>query len=118
MTIGELIRATFPEGLAYDDAVQLCLTLYSFKVLPDEMMRQCTKENLAVVFADLASTGFVISIQPSTAVLYGANFHDTNEKGHWIEVIASIFKVGNTLNMDRSKVLAEKLSNHLVNVVP
>ena len=118
MTVEELIRNAFPEGLNYDDSAQLCLALFSFKALPNEMMEQCTKDNLAIVFAKLSSSGFIRTIQTNTATLYGANFHNPKEKGHWIEVIASIFKVGNTVDVVRSKQLLERLSHYRVNVEP
>lgn len=113
MTIGTLIRDTFPEGLAYDDAAQLCLMLYSFSVLPDDLMCQCTKENLPLVFSDLVSTGFIQVPEVNTASRYGAFLHDPKDKGHWIEVIASIFKIGNTTDLQRGKNLTNRLARRL-----
>lgn len=42
---------------------------------------------------------------------YGANFRAVNEKGHWIEVIASIFKKGNTMDALAAKTLMKTLNN-------
>ena len=44
-----------------------------------------------------------------TAAIYGANFHDTKDKGHWIEVMASIFKMQGTADAERGKTLVKIL---------
>jgi len=108
--ISETIRRAFPGGLDYDDAAQLCLALYSFRVLPDELMCQCTKENLAAVFSELASAGFIRVTTAKTAVRYGASSHDPGDTGHWIEVIASILKIGDTVDVDRGRSLTDRLT--------
>jgi len=110
MTIAELIKKAFPEGLEYDDAAQLCLALYSVRALPDELMPQCTKENLPVVFAEVVSAGTVRVGKVTTAASYGANFHDPKDKGHWVEVIAASFKIHDLrIDWKRGEALAARL---------
>ena len=109
MTIEELIRQAFPEGLEYDDAAQLCLALYSHASLPDDLIFQCTKEKLPSLFSELVSAGFICIPETNIAARYGANFHDPKDKGHWTEVIASIFKIGNTVDQEKSQSLAARL---------
>src|SRR3954454_9289974 len=94
MDLERYILDGFTGGLSYYEAVQLCLRLYcTVDDIPSEVHAQCTKDGLAEVFAKLAQRGF-LTTPPLLAALYGANFHDVTEKGHWVEVIASIFKKG------------------------
>lgn len=106
MDLESYIRDAFAEGL---EAAQLCLRLYcSVDGLPEALKAQCNKNNLANIFASLAASGFIKDSTVSSA-LYGANFHDVFEKGHWVEVIASIFKKTGTVDME----LREQLLNRL-----
>lgn len=103
MNLETYIAETFPEGLSYNDAAQLCLRLYcTVDDLPAALHEQCSKDGLAEAFAHLARRGF-LSDQPLAAVLYGANFHDVRDKGHWIEVIASLFKKRDTVDTAAGK---------------
>lgn len=113
MNLQEYISQAFPQGLPYNDAAQLCLQLYrTVDDIPRQFHEQCTKDNLAEVFARLVDTG-TITGQPLTAAIYGANFHSPKDKGHWIEVIASIFSKGDTVDMERGKTLAKRLTTSL-----
>jgi hypothetical protein len=110
MNLLNYIKEAFVDGLTYDEAAQLCLRLYcNVEGLPETLKEQCNKNNLAEVFAALSASGF---IKGSTvgAVLYGANFHEVFEKGHWVEVIASIFKKGNTANMELREEVFQRLT--------
>lgn len=109
MDLEAYIEGAFPQGLPYNDAAQLCLRLYcSVDGLPSQLHAHCSKDGLAEVFASLARRGF-LSTDSSNAILYGANFHDVRDKGHWIEIIASIFKKGDTSDTAIGKALAERL---------
>lgn len=89
LNLHEHIAGSFRNGLSYDDAVQLCRRLYSsVDGIAEELHSQCTKDNLALIFSHLVAEGVVIG-EPITSAIYGANFHAPNDKGHWIEVIAS-----------------------------
>lgn len=110
MTIESFIRKTFPEGLEYDDAAQLCLLLYCSNVLPEALMSQCTKEHLPTVFSQLVKTKFVNLNHISDSARYGANLHDPNDRGHWVEVILSIFKIGNMIDPEKRKRLTKEFT--------
>ena len=58
MTLETLIHESFPHGLDYDDAAQLCLTLYCTNFLPDELSSQCTKENLPIILFEICDGRF------------------------------------------------------------
>ncbi len=112
MDLLHYIKDAFPEGLTYDEAAQLCLRLYSVADgLPEPLIAQCNKNNLGEVFAALAASGF-INGNTIHSVLYGANFHEVFEKGHWVEVIASIFKKGNTVDIEKGDKLFKSLTLH------
>ena len=112
MDLEAYIEEAFPQGLPYNDAAQLCLRLYcSVDGLPNQLHAQCSKDGLADVFASFARRGLVTTA-PQMAAIYGANFHDVRDKGHWIEIIASIFKKGDTVDPSVGKALSDRL-NHL-----
>jgi hypothetical protein len=113
MELQDYISRAFPEGLSYNDAAQLCLRLYcTLDGVPTELHTQCNKETLSEVFARLASAGFVKG-GTTLATLYGASFHSVTDKGHWVEVIASIFKKGDTVDASVASTLAQTLNNSL-----
>jgi len=110
MDLARYIRGAFPDGLTYKDAAQLCLSLYcSTDGLPEALKLHCSKDGLAEVFASLARHGFVRG-DTLLSSLYGANFHDVQDKGHWIEVIASLFKMGNTVDIQSGRALVGVLT--------
>ena len=110
MDLLHYINDAFPDGLTYDETAQLCLRLYcSVDGLPEQLKEQCNKSNLCVVFAELSAAGFIKGITVGS-VIYGANFHEVFEKGHWVEVIASIFKNGNTVDAVKGDNLSKSLT--------
>ena len=113
MELQNYISRAFPKGLSYNEAAQLCLRLYcTLDGVPTELHTQCNKDNLSEVFAHLASGGFVKG-STTLATLYGASFHSVTNKGHWLEVIASIFKKGDTVDASVANTLAQTLNNSL-----
>jgi len=114
MEMKQYLSNVFPNGLTYNDAAQLCLQLYcSLDGVPERFHTQCNKDGLAEVFAGWAGSGFVKDNPEIWAPLYGASFHTINEKGHWVEVIASIFKKGNRVDAVIVKSMGQVLSNYL-----
>ena len=113
MELQEYISRVFPQGLSYNNAAQLCLRLYcTLDGVPTELHTQCNKDNLPEVFARLATGGFIKG-STTLASLYGASFHSVTDKGHWVEVIASIFKKGDTVDASVANSLAQTLNNSL-----
>lgn len=111
MDLQRYIQNKIPEGLQYNEAVQLCLRLYcSLDGLPEELHAECTKDGLADTFSKLVSKG-LLNDAPLTPSIYGANFHPLSEKGHWVEVIASIFKKENTRDLNLGEEVVNRLTN-------
>jgi hypothetical protein len=110
MELSLYIEQAFPSGISYNDAVQLCLRLYAtLDGVPKGIHAQCTKDTLAEAFARLAVSGVIVGESVSSA-RYGANFHAVCEKGHWIEVIASIFKLPGAVDFAAGAHLVRRLS--------
>ena len=111
MNIQALLSDSFKKGLSYNQTAQLCLRLYcSLDGVPECVHEQCTKENLAMIFSELAKSNFIVG-DTSKSILYGANHHLITDKGHWIEVIASIFKVDNIVNDSVGNELISYITN-------
>jgi len=110
MNLETYISGAFPQGLSYNEAAQLCLRLYRrVDGIPEELQKECSKDGLADVFSRLEARGF-LNTEPLTAGYYGANFHNVKEKGHWIEVIASIFKKSDTVDFELGESLVDRLT--------
>ena len=110
MNLYRSIITAFPSGLPYNDAAQLCLRLYcSVDGVPEMLRPECTKDKLAEVFSRLAHEGMIVG-EPLTAAIYGASFHRVDEKGHWVEVIASLFKKSDTSDKETGTTLVKTLS--------
>jgi len=100
------LDSMFPNGLNYDDAIQLCLSIYCTSgILPEVPGEDCTKEAISKAFSQLSTDGVIIHYKSDIAVLYGANFHDFESSGHWVEIIGSIFKQGMAPNIKRVQEL-------------
>lgn len=105
MNLKLTISSAFPLGISYEDAAILCLRLFcTVDGDPEELHRECNKDDLAIVFSELYREGVIVG-PTYGSVLYGANYHSCNDKGHWIEILASIFK----LNMSYDRVRAQEL---------
>ena len=103
------LRARMPNGMSYPDAVQLCLRLYCTVDGVPQQLLPLSKETLGDAFAKLASAGWVHADKGSQSTLYGANFHQVTDCGHWVEVIVSIFKKGpDVVDITRGEVLARR----------
>jgi hypothetical protein len=116
MNLENHINNSFPDGLSYNETAQLCLHLYcTAENLPKALHSQCNKDDLAEVFAKLANNDF-INGDDLFSTLYGANYHAISDKGHWIEVIASIFKIGDTTDEKIRLKLLNKLKTNINSV--
>lgn len=99
MRTTDYILGRFPEGLSYEDAVQVCLWLHvTLEFCPSDLREEVVqKEDLASVFAELARRGGIRNYRKFESFKYGANFHQITDKGHWLEAIASVYKKGDVL---------------------
>jgi hypothetical protein len=108
--LASYLKVRVPEGMSYPDAAQLCLRLYGTVDGVPEQLLPLTKEALGDAFAELASAGWVKQDKLWYASLFGANFHQVTDRGHWVEVIASIFKKGpEVVDHDLGEVLARQV---------
>ncbi len=109
MKLEDYLKESFPQGLTYNEAAQLCLHLYcSTEDIPEMLHEKCNKDYLPEAFSKLTKSGFIKG-DHLLAARYGANFHNISDKDHWIEVIASIFKVGDVVDNEIRKSLSKEL---------
>lgn len=110
-TLASYLRQRMPIGMSYPDAAQLCLRLYCIADgVPDDLQPPLTRLALADTFAELAGVGWIHDRDSVLIGLYGANFHAVTDKGHWIEVIASIYKKGDdVVDIVRGEELARQV---------
>jgi hypothetical protein len=110
MQLIDLLLTHFKDGLQYEDAVELCLAIYSCNnILPVQVEQNgLCMNSIAETFANIAKLGLIKNYFSYKATLYGANYHAIEDKGHWIEIQASIFKLKTTYDID----LARKLLSH------
>ena len=102
-----------PEGIAYDDLVQLCLGLHSYiDGIPADLQPLLNKEGQAKAFAAFVRTRFDENYGATDSAKYGANHHRPIDKGHWIEVMASIYKAGTSFDSEREREIRQRLTAH------
>ena len=100
------LNQTIPKTIDYMELSNLCLTLYcTTDILPKKFLSlELDKENLSYVFSKLSKEKDILSY-PNTASFYGASFHNTHDKGHWLEVMASVLKMGNKPDKEKALIL-------------
>jgi hypothetical protein len=109
MSLESYISESFKNGLRYNDAAQLCLRLFcSVDKIPTQYHAECNKDNLAVVFTNLSINGLIVE-DNHIASKYRSNVYSINDNAHWLAVIASIFKVGNTVD----SIIGDRLICHI-----
>ncbi len=88
-----------PEGMAYCDAVQLCLRLYcTVDGVPSQLL-PLSKERLGEAFSVLGRAGWVRgSSQPEVV----------GEPSHWVDVMLALFS-GCHPDMERGEELARQV---------
>jgi hypothetical protein len=99
-----------PEGLVYDDAAQLCQHLYCTVDGVPEQFLPLSRQRLADIFSELAASGWIREQDSQLRSFYGAQFHAVTDKGHWVEVMASIPKKGGDIHdLARGEELMRKI---------
>ncbi|WP_438424971.1 hypothetical protein [Aquimarina macrocephali] len=90
------LNQSLPNDIKYRELSNLCLTLFcNISILPEKFQSlELNKENLAIIFSKIAKEKEIPSYPP-IASLYGASFHNSYDKGHWLEVMASVLKLAN-----------------------
>jgi hypothetical protein len=108
--LASFLTKQLPEGLVYDDAAQLCQHLYcTVNGVPDQFL-PLSRQKLADIFSDLAASGWIREQDSQLRSLYGAQLHEVTDRGHWIEVMASISKKGGDIHdLARGSKLARKV---------
>ena len=94
-TLIEFLRKKFPSNLNYKDAVELIKYLHCDVIrIPADLRAEARdKKKLAQVFSELWISGVIVNYDMPTAVFHGSHFHEPDDLGHWIESIASIYKL-------------------------
>lgn len=107
MRLVDFLRDKFRNGVQYEDAAQLCISMYSAgAILFDQTIDEdLSMERIAEAFAELSKEGLVRNSFSYKSSIYGANYHSIEDKGHWIEVQASILKLKTSYDVDRIRKL-------------
>ncbi|WP_103070040.1 hypothetical protein [Aquimarina sediminis] len=100
------LNQSLSSDVSYNDLANLCLTLFcTISILPEKFHNVIlNKENLAIIFSKIAKEKNIPSYSP-TSSFYGASFHNSHDKGHWLEVMASVLKLSNEPNTKEAKKL-------------
>ncbi len=98
------LNQSLPSNINYTALSNLCLTLFSTtNILPEKFKSiNLSKESLAIIFSEIAKEKGIPSY-PHTASFYGASFHNSHDKGHWLEVMASVLKLANEPDIEEAK---------------
>lgn len=105
----QFLMERLPADIPYDDLAQLCLGLHACTTgMPDDLLPLLNKDDQACAFAEFVRLRFDSEYGSGRAAFYGASLQPPTGKGHWIEVIASIYKIGNTLDLEREKAIRKK----------
>ncbi len=102
------LNESLPSDIDYRELSNLCITLFcTVEILPEKFQSLAlNKENLATVFSKIAKEKG-ITTYPPIASLYGASFRNSYDKGHWLEVQASVLKLGNKPDIKEAEKLFE-----------
>ncbi|WP_291285153.1 hypothetical protein [Flavobacterium sp.] len=100
------LNQSIANNATYRELSNLCLTLFcTCSILPERFETTIiNKEKLAKIFSKIAKEKNIVSYPP-TASFYGASFHNTHNKGHWLEVMASVLKLAREPNIKEAKNL-------------
>ena len=97
---------TLPQDIAYLDTANLCAALYcSLSCLPEHLQKEALdKQALAETFAEFVrSRNLPATYGELLWAYYGAGFHDPRDRGHWLEVMASVVKMRRQPDLERAK---------------
>jgi hypothetical protein len=93
------LKDRVPEGMAYADAVQLCLRLYcTVDGVPDRLL-PLSREAIEEAFAMLGRAGWVLG---------GPEPDQTLHRTHWENVMLGVFKALRP-DMERGEILARQV---------
>jgi hypothetical protein len=111
MHLADYLRTTFRDGITYRDAAHLCLAMYCVdNTLPTGVVDdKLSMEVIAEAFADLAQHGLIKEFVSYESVPFGANYHSIDDKGHWVEVQASVLKKGMKCEVERVERLKKSM---------
>ncbi|CAM1362462.1 conserved hypothetical protein [Tenacibaculum litopenaei] len=100
------LNESLPDNIDYKDVSNLCLSIFfTVDFLPKKYQSlELNKEVLSIVFSEICKEKGIIAY-PNSAVIYGASFHNSHDKGHWLEVLASVFKLNIEPNIKEAKKL-------------
>jgi hypothetical protein len=105
--LASLLQKRRPDGLAYQQAAQLCQRLFvSVAGVPEDCLPKNGAEQ-ADTFAELARCGWVRESDSCFRALYGAHFHEITDRGHWLEVMACVVKNPERVDLTRAENVAE-----------
>jgi hypothetical protein len=108
--LASYLKTQVPDGMSYPDAAQLCLRLFCIIEGVPKQFLPLSKEVLGDTFAELAKVGWIREEERGFSALYGANHHQVTDRGHWVEVIASIFKKGpDVVDIARGEALVREV---------
>ena len=105
----EFLDSRLPRDIDYDDLAQLCLGMHCYiDLIPEELTSELDKQTQAIAFSEFVRKNFDQNYGRTSWVRYGANFQSVLDKGHWLEVITSMYKKGNTLDDVREEAIRQK----------
>jgi len=102
------LNKSLPDNINYMNLSNLCLAIFfTVDVLPKEFQSlEFNKEALSIVFSEICKKRNIVTY-PNNASFYGASFHSSHDKGHWLEVMASVLKLANSPDTKEAKKLLE-----------
>src|SRR5580698_7937036 len=105
MELHEYIINKYPSGMTYFEAGYLCMWFHCrIEFCPAEFKEiALSKDALASEFAELYKANKILDYSDLFSVFFGASFHSPSDKGHWLEVIGSIYKKGLKLDIDLAR---------------
>ena len=109
--LGIYLSSRLPGGMPYVEAARLCQRLYCTVDGVPENLLPLSKEVLAATFSDLAKNNWVGGQHRIYSPIFGASFHEVTDKGHWLEVMASLLKQSDhsKYDLDEAQEIAAKV---------
>lgn len=112
-TLYDFLEKNIPLDIDYMDLAQLCLGFHCYiDGLPSTLNEGFDKDSQAEAFARLVVSRYDADYGKVMWAYYGANCHSVVEKGHWIEVIASIYKKGDTFDPEREATIRRRILSY------
>lgn len=109
------LNKSLPDSVNYMNLSNLCIAMFfTVDIVPrDFKSLEFSKENISIIFSEICKKRS-IPTYPNNASFYGASFHSSHDKGHWLEVLASVLKLNTKPNIKEAEKL---LLNQQGNVV-